>query len=120
MRRFGLLTFALFAVAGFARDKTPYQTTKLIELQRSGKGFCFVVQLSDLAYVGVSNDSPPSNLIVGDSIQVRLDHDKLRVMTNRHWPDVEPDGSIKTRIVVRERMSEHTKLPSCAFPVSVH
>jgi hypothetical protein len=120
MRRFALLTFVLFTVAGFARDKTPYQATKLIELRSNEKGFCFVVQLNDLAYVGVSNDSLPSNLIVGDSVQVRLDHDKLRIMTNEHWPDVEPDGSIKTRIVVRERISKDTKLPSCALAVSIH
>jgi hypothetical protein len=120
MRRFALLIFVLCTVEGFARVKTPYQVTKLVELQSNGKGFCFVVQLGDLAYVGVSDDSPPSNLIVGDTIQARIDHDKLRIMTNKHWPDVEPDGSMKTRIVVRERIGEHAKLPSCALAVSVH
>lgn len=114
------LLIALLTCASFARNKTPYRSTKLIELQTSGDGFCFIVQLDDLAYIAIANDPPSSNLIVGDQIQVKLEKDAIRVMTNKKWPDVYPDGSIKAKIAGRQRMSADSKLPSCSLSVKVH
>jgi hypothetical protein len=52
-----ILVFCAFSIgSGNAKDKAAYQTTKLIEMTRAGgrwghAGFCFVVQMDDLAYV---------------------------------------------------------------------
>lgn len=110
----------LLTSPSFARDKTPYQTTKLLELDGNGNSFCFVVQLGDLAYIAHADEAPTSNLIVGDPVSVRIDKDNIRIMTNKKWPAVQPDGSIKARILTRQRMTGNSKLPSCALAVTVH
>jgi len=115
-----LALLLLLPISAFARDKNPYRTTKLIELQSTGTGFCFIVQIDDLAHIGVSNDAPTSNLIVADKVQVKVTGQAIHIMTNKKWPDVEPDGAIKARIAVQQRMTRGSKLPTCAFPVSVH
>src|ERR1700683_3792584 len=107
---------ALLGVDGLAKDKASYQSTKLIELRNSGAGFCFVFQVNDLAYVAVAHDHLPSNLIVGDPMEVKISGDHVWVKTDKKWPDDE----IKTRINVRERITGDAKLPSCALAVTVH
>ena len=97
-----------------ARQKA-YQTTKAIEVSGSRKEFCLVVQLDDLAYVSVANEHVPSNLIVGDPIQVRVKKDNLWIKTDHLSYD-----DVKTNIVVRKRMTEGTKLPTCSLSVALH
>ena len=114
----------MLAAGARARDKAVYQTTKLIELRsievltRAGghrAGFCFVVQVDDLAYVAVAGDNAPSNLIIGDPIQIKIAGDYIWVKTNKKWSDDE----IKTRINVRARITGDTKLPTCSLSVAV-
>lgn len=120
MRLLRVIPLLLITASAFSRDKTPYQTTKLLELQASGTGFCFVVQLDDLAYIATATDPPASNLIVGDPVQVKVKGDNIQIMTDKKWPAVAPDGSIKAKVVGRKRMTADTKLPSCALAVTVH
>jgi hypothetical protein len=101
---------------GQAKDKASYQTTKLVELRSDGVGFCFVFQIKDIAYVAVAHNHLPSNLIVGDPMQVKITDDHVWVKTDKKWPDDE----IKTRISTRERMISEAKLPTCSLSVSVH
>jgi hypothetical protein len=117
---FVLIGLVISTSVSSARDKAVFETTKLIELQRDGKGFCYVIQINDLAYVAVSGDSPTSNLIVGDPVEVKVNGDSIRLKSNKKWPAVEPDGTIKTKIMVRQRITEGNKLPSCAMPITVH
>jgi|SRR5580692_8341400 hypothetical protein len=116
-----IIVVLMFATATLARDKAVYQTTKLIELTRAGghwghAGFCFVVQVDDLAYVAVTDDDVPRNLIVGDPMQIKISGDHIWVKKSNKWGDDE----IKTRISVRKRMTGDTKLPTCSLPVAVH
>lgn len=114
-----LIVLIALSTGASARNKAEFQTTKLIELQRDGNGFCFVVQVGDLAYLAATSDPPTSNLIVGDPVEMKIDKDHIRVKSNKKWPDVEPDGTIKTTIKLRLRMTPDVKLPSCALPVVV-
>lgn len=104
----------LWCSMAHARHKI-YQTTKAIEVSGSRKEFCLVVQLDDLAYVSVANEHVPSNLIVGDSIQIRVKKDNLWIKTDHLSYD-----DVKTNIVVRKRMTEGTKLPTCSLSVTLH
>jgi hypothetical protein len=115
----------MLTAATRARDKAVYQTTKLVELRsvevltRAGghrAGFCFVVRVDDLAYVAVAGDNVPSNLIVGDPMQIKITGDHIWVKTGKKWPDDE----IKTRINVRARITGDAKLPTCSLSVAVH
>lgn len=114
-----LAAFLLSASVATARDKAVYRSAELIELQGSRDSFCFVVQLDDLAYVADAKDAPASNLVVGDPVEVKVVKDVIRIKTDKKWPEVEPDGSIKARIVSRQRMTKGAKLPTCALPVAV-
>jgi|SRR5579871_497934 len=104
----------LLCCSAHARPKT-YQTTKVIEVSGSRREFCLVVQLGDLAYVSVANEHVPPNLIVGDPIEVRVKKDNLWIKKNRSSYD-----DVKTNIIVRKRISEDTKLPTCSLSVTLH
>jgi hypothetical protein len=119
----GTLAFVALSLWGcfaYAGQKT-YTATRLVELTRAGgrwghSGFCFVVQLDDLAYVAFTDDKPPRNLIVGDPLQIRIKGDHMWIRTDKKPPDDE----IKTTISIRERMTGDAKLPTCSLSVSVH
>ena|SRR3974390_272163 len=117
------LTFAFamfFVLSGSARDKA-YTTTKVLEVTGSRREFCLVVQIDDLAYVSVADEHVPGNLIVGDSVKVRLKNDDLWIAPPTHHKWVyggHPET--KTKIIVRTRMTGDTKLPSCSLSVTLH
>jgi len=114
----GLLTSASIVSA---HPKT-YQTTKVIEVSGSRSEFCLVVQIDDLAYVSVADEHVPPNLIVGDSVKVRIKNDNLWIApptTHNGWV-YGGSAETKTKIVVRKRMTEGVALPSCSLSVTLH
>jgi hypothetical protein len=123
-RLFILIVAVLMAPAvARARDKGVYQTTKLIELVNHGTSFCFVLQVDDLAYAAIAGGHLPSNLIVGDPVQVKIKGDSIYVKTGKKWMNdithKETDDAVKARISVRGRVTVEGKLPTCSLSVVV-
>jgi hypothetical protein len=121
MRRRVLFGLLLLSCSCFARDKTPYQSTKLLELKNVGDGFCFVLQVGDLAYLADTSDKPGINLIVGDPVEFKIKTDNIWLKVERKYP-IGSDtytGEVKAKIRLRKRMTEGQKLPSCALAISV-
>jgi hypothetical protein len=122
--RFSTLTLivVVLSVVTSARDKVPYRSTKLIELNSRAGGFCFVIQLDDLAYTAVAEGHTERNLVVGDPIQVKVSGDYIWLKVEKKYPlgsDYYSD-EVKSRITVRKRMTQDSQLPTCALPVAIH
>ncbi len=111
----------VLAGASFARDKTPYQSTKLLELTNAGSGFCFVIQVGDLAYLAETSAKPGMNLIVGDPVEIKIKNKNIWLKVQRKYP-VGSDSyldEVKTKVMLRKHMTEGQRLPSCALAISV-
>jgi hypothetical protein len=119
-----VLASMLLAGAAHGGDESAYQSTRLLELRNYGRGFCFVVQVGDLAYVASSGDRVPSNLVIGDEMRIRIKGDHIFLTTGKTWKNGFSgrvhEEEIKSSIGIRKRMTGATNLPSCSFPVSVH
>ncbi|HTZ82077.1 MAG TPA: hypothetical protein VMB66_02735 [Candidatus Acidoferrales bacterium] len=117
-----LILIALVAFAGtvFARDKNSYQSTKLLELTDAGSGFCFVIQVGDLAYLAESSKKPGTNLTVGDPVAFRIQKNNIWIKVQRKYP-IGPDtylDPVKAKIQIRKQMTQGQQLPSCAVAIS--
>ncbi|HEV2469348.1 MAG TPA: hypothetical protein VGS78_09145 [Candidatus Sulfotelmatobacter sp.] len=126
MRRLGPYCAVLLAVLFasslcVARDKNEYQSTKLLELTDAGRGFCYVIQVGDMAYLAETSKKPAMSLTVGDPVKFRIKKSNIWLQVQRKYP-VGTDtyfDEIKTRIQIRKRMTQGQRLPSCAVAISV-
>jgi hypothetical protein len=133
-----LLMFAVPAV--HARDKTPYETAKLIDVRAyptgSGAGraqysFCLAIQLQDISYIAhyvtwARSSYQPTNLIVGDPIEVKIKDDNLYFKTGMKPAPVshgmsrdDVPSEAKAHITRRERITPNSNSITCALPVAV-
>lgn len=121
MRFLSLLALVAFITPlSFGGDKTPYQSTKLLELTDAGHGFCFVIQVGDTAYLAETSAKPGMNLTVGDPVEVKIKKNDIWIKVQRKYP-VGPDSyldAVKTKIKLHKRMTEGQQLPSCAVAIS--
>lgn len=123
MKRFTLAVVLLFAFVANAAEKT-YETGKLVDLQqsdmRAGDGskmpplFCLAIQVHDITYLVEHQgrwawSDKPTELIVGDPVEVRIDGSKLFLKM--------PKGEYKATITRRER--NDARISSCSLPVQV-
>jgi hypothetical protein len=115
----------LFASNLFAADKTATQTGTLVDLQmvqsakgyvRAGQSYCLAVSLGDFGYL--LHYGPiwaygyaPSEMIVGDPIQVRIKGNNMYLQKPR-------GGELRTSIIRRERIAADKKPITCALPVA--
>lgn len=118
---------ALLSVS-HAKDKVVYQTARLVDLRayptgggafRAQYSFCLAFQLEDVSYMveywAFSRSSyQPTNLIVGDSVQIRTRGDDLYFKAGKR-----PDDETKAHITRRERVTPNSKPVTCALPVAV-
>jgi len=113
---------------GHAKDKALYQTAKLVDLRAYPSGrpsplaaqysFCLAIQSEDIAYTVdygtiLRGSYQPTNLVVGDSIEIRTKGDDLYFKTGKSSPD-----EAKSHITRRERITSDSKPTTCALPVS--
>lgn len=87
----------LFATIGQAKGKAVYQTGKLIDLRsyetgagasRAQRSFCLAIQVEDISYLVryesfLRGNYEPTNLIVGDPMQIRIKDDSLYFRTGK-------------------------------------
>ncbi len=116
-------------IVGSSKDKPAYQTAQLVDLRVYPSGrpsplaaqnsFCLAIQLEDIAYTVdygtiLRGSYQPTNLVVGDSIEIRTKGDDLYFKTGKRSPD-----EAKAHITRRERITPDSKPITCALPVAV-
>jgi hypothetical protein len=113
---------------GCAKDKPAYQAAKLVDFRayptgsgsaRAQYSFCLAIQVGDIAYTVnyetfLRGSYQPTNLVVGDSIEIRTKGNDLYFKTGASSPD-----EVKAHITRRERITPDSKPATCALPVSV-
>jgi hypothetical protein len=117
-----LITLISSVTLSATRD---WQTGNLVDVQRTGTGagaaraqgaFCIAVAVGDVSYL--SRYEPhwrwayePTDLVVGDSLHVRLDGSHLYIQK-------QDGGELKTEITRRQRVTADTKPVNCGLPIS--
>jgi hypothetical protein len=112
-------------IASPQTGSTPsYQPGKIIDLRRDSTGsgaaraqgsFCLAVELGDMSYL-VRYEAywrwtyQPTDLVVGDSVEVRIKADDMYLKTLR--------GNMKTHIVHREKNTPGNNPVTCALSVA--
>jgi hypothetical protein len=123
-----LLALGAFLSVSNAKEKAVYQTAKLVDLRayptgggafRAQYSFCLAFQVEDVSYMveywAFSRSSyQPTNLIVGDSVQIRIKGDDLYFKAGK-----KPDDETKAHITRRERIAADSKPATCALSVAV-
>lgn len=123
------LLLVLAVPAGHAGDKTPYQIAKLIDIRayptgagaaRAQYSFCLAIQLQDISYIVhyqtfSRGGYQPTNLIVGDPIEIKIKDDNLYFKTGKK----SSDGDAKAYITRRERVAPNSDSITCALPVAI-
>jgi hypothetical protein len=114
---------------GHAKDKVAYQTAKLVDLRanKTGAGagraqysYCLAIQSKDISYILTyetffRGGYKPTNLIVGDPIEIRIKGDHLYFETGQKSSDDEA----KAHIIRQERIAAGGKPATCGLPVEV-
>ena|ERR1039458_1699299 len=117
---------ALLSVS-HAKEKPVYQTAKLVDLRayptgggraRAQYSFCLAIQVEDISYTVnyetvLRGSYQPTNLVVGDPIEIRTKGNDLYFKTGNSSPD-----EAKTNITRRERITSDSKPTTCALPVT--
>ena len=110
----------------FATEKPSYETAQLIDMNsvptgggkaRAQYSFCLAVQAGDTAYLlnywpTWSHSYQPTDLVVGDAVQVRLDGKRMYVQKSK-------GAEFKTSILRRERVSPDHAPTKCGQEVSL-
>lgn len=127
----------LCAQAVRAREKALYQTGKLIDVRayateegvlRAQHSFCLAIQVDDISYIvhyeaAMRGNYEPTNLIIGDPIEVKIEGNKMTMKTGKKWVNdithKEHDEEAKMNILRRERVLASSKPATCALPVAV-
>jgi hypothetical protein len=118
---------ALLSVS-HAKEKPVYQTARLVDLRayptgggafRAQYSFCLAFQVEDVSYMveywAFSRGSyQPTNLIVGDPVEIRTKGDDLYFRAGK-----KPEDESKAHITRRERVTPDSKPATCALPVAV-
>ena len=126
------LTVAVFlpssGTLACAKDKPAYQAAKLVDFRayptgsgsaRAQYSFCLAIQVEDIAYIVnyeafLRGSYQPTNLVVGDPIEIRTKGGDLYFKTGTSSPDEH-----KAHITRRERIAPESKPATCALPVSL-
>jgi len=123
-----LLAVGPFLLISHAKEKAVYQTAKLVDLRASPTGggslraqysFCLAFQVDDVSYIAnyetwSRGAYQPTNLIVGDPIEIRTKGDDLYFKAGKKSKD-----ESKAHITRRERITPDSKPVTCALPVAV-
>ena len=114
---------------GHAKDKNVYQTAKLVDLRASATrlgppraqySYCLAIQAGDISYIVsyepfLRGSFKPTDLIVGDPIDIRIKGDRLYFKTGKESSDDEA----KAHITRQQRITPDSKPATCGLHVAV-
>lgn len=115
----------LTGTLAYAREKPEYKSGRLVDVRstptgngalRAQNSFCLAVQLDDVSYIAryepFSRGSyEPTDLIVGDPIEVRVKDDNLYFRSGKN--------QAKAHITRRQRVLSGQPPATCSLPVAV-
>jgi hypothetical protein len=129
MKWFWLLLIVVVGLSvSHAKEKATYQTGKLVDIRAHSTGagraraqysFCLAIQVDDISYITryetwSHGAYQPTDLIVGDPIEIRTKGDDLYFKAGKKSRD-----ESKAHIIRRERITLDSKPATCALPVAV-
>jgi hypothetical protein len=119
-----LALVTLLLGSSHAKDKTVYQTGKLVDMRSKAGSFCLAIQVDDMSYL-VEAPWDSTDLVVGDPIKFRITLGK----STRYWSSdtrmylkmgKTSFDDEKVRLVRSERIMPDKKAATCALPVAVY